>query len=657
MNVGRGTGANLYVACILRVLMTVAATVISLIMANMVSPVEARAEAEYVPGEIIVKLKGKSKSIQSQAFIGKAVSEKAMALKGSWSGLNMHHFSLKPGQSVEETIAQMKSDPEVEYAEPNYIVRRQSAGREGDAVTMSEVRGFATSGGGSGSSGSSSGGTEDGGQDVGKFAQTLAPIQMSDAWGTGTPGLAPSVVAVIDTGLDLTHDVFVNSSAIWTNGNEIPGNGIDDDGNGYIDDVYGWNFVTNTNSPMDDDGHGTHVSGIILGTTQDITAFPLAVAKIRIMPLKFLDSNGSGTTAGAIRAIYYAVNNGAKVLNNSWGGGGFSQSLLDAIAYAYDQKVVFVAAAGNASNNNDSSPTYPANYTVPNVISVAATSDLDGFASFSNYGSQTVHMGSPGVSIWSTFPGNMYGRSSGTSMATPFVSGLAAMMVRESPAMTGYQVKTLIFSGAQTLSSLSTKTITHSRLNLYNGIALAQSASVDASQPSYDANASQRAPASASAVEPPPGCGLVAKAIYDSTREGGGPSGPQRNVAFFALLLVLLAPVVLSVALRSRSGHNQRRHERYRIDSEVRVRMGDRELVGQVSSISLGGIQLNTDAWLENGGVVSMAIRSPDGRDEIQVEGRIVWSEEKKRYGVAFSNAEETTLASIAKWTQGLLKV
>ncbi len=594
---------------------------------------------EYVPGEIIVKLKSKSKSMQAQAFIGKAVSEKSMSLKGTWSGLNMHHFALKPGQSVESIVAELKADPEVEYAEPNYILKRQSAGFEGEPMAMSDVRAAASS-------------------DYSAFAQTNAPIQASQAWSAASSSATPPVVAVIDTGLDINHDVFVQSGSVWTNPGEIPNNGIDDDRNGYVDDVHGWNFVSNSAAMVDDDGHGTHVSGIVLGATQDITAIPLEPAKIRIMPLKFLDGNGSGSTSDAVKAIYYAVNNGAKVLSNSWGGGGFSNSLLDAIAYAYEKKVVFVAAAGNASSNNDSAPTYPANYAVPNLISVAATTDLDGLASFSNYGSRTVHMGSPGSSIWSTYPNDLYGRASGTSMATPFVSGLAALMVREAPTMNGYQVKQLIFNASVPVSSLSSKTVTKARLNIYNGLMSAKGASVDPSQPEFNA-ASIRAPSSladpgAGAIG---GCGLVTKMALDASGGGpGGLSGPQKNLAFFALMIVLISPVLLSVAMRQRSGKNQRRYTRYQIDSSVRVKFGDRELVGQVSTISLGGVQLNTDAWLEKGGIVKMSIQSPDGRDQIEVEGKVVWSEEQKRYGVAFANANDTVMSAINRWSQTLLK-
>lgn len=596
----------------------------------------AQETREYVPGEVIVKLKGKSKSLSARAFVGKAVTEKSMTLKGSWSGLNLHHFSLKAGQSVEAMVEELNQDPEVEYAEPNYIVRSQSLGSpEGPILTMSEVK-IASEG------------------TLGSTTQTSAPIDLWNAWAEMSADKEAPIVAVIDTGIDLNHDVFVESGAIWTNPGEIPDNGIDDDGNGYIDDVHGWNFVTNTPNPTDDEGHGTHVAGIVLGTTQDLMADPLAEAKIRIMPIKFLDNSGSGSTSAAIQAIYYAVNNGAKVLSNSWGGGGYSNALLDAIAYSYEKGRIFVAAAGNSANDNDRRPTYPANYGVPNVISIAATSDLDALAGFSNYGAQTVHMGAPGVRILSTYPGNTFTRLSGTSMATPFVSGLAALMVREQPEMNGYQVRNIIFQGAEPISSLVQKTYTQSRLNVYHALAAAKSATVDSTLPAYDL-ASLRAPSSASSSSADMGgCGVV-KAMRDANN-GNGLSGPQKNLAFFALLLIIIAPVLLSVALRQRSGKGRRRYTRYQIASSVRVQVGDRELVGQVSTISLGGVQLNTDAWLEKGGIVKMSIRSPDGRDEIEVEGKIVWSEEHKRYGVAFSNAEESALSAISRWTQSLLK-
>lgn len=595
---------------------------------------------EYVPGEIIIKLKGSAKTLKSQAFIGKSVSEKSMTLKGSWSGLNMHHFKLASDAEMQQTLNDLKNDPDVEYAEPNFILRAPGKAGAEASMTLNEARG-----------------TPGASSSVGALSQTNAPIQLSNAWSATSSGRTPPIVAVIDTGVDYNHEIFRDSGAIWTNPGEVAGNGVDDDGNGFVDDVHGWNFVANTNNPMDDDNHGTHVAGIVLGTTQDILAYPMAPAKIRIMALKFLDANGVGTTSDAVKCIYYAVNNGARVLNNSWGGGGYSNSLVDAVAFAYSHRVVFVAAAGNSSLNNDVSPTYPASYSVPGIISVAATTDTDGLASYSNYGLSTVHMGSPGSGIWSSLPNQTYGRSSGTSMATPFVSGLAALMVRENSGLSAYQVKQLIFSGAQQVASLQSKTVTKSRLNAFNSVVSAKSTAPDSEQPSF--TVASRAPANEEAAVG--GCGLVKALVQDAA----GPSGPSRNVAFFGLLLLFAAPILIAYSLRQKTGKSRRRYPRYQIASEVKLRVGERELTGSVCSISMGGVSLATDmshdsgtpeAWLENGGVVSMTIKSPDGREEIQVAGKVVWSEEKKRYGVAFQGADSSVLNSIGRWTAGLLK-
>ncbi len=592
----------------------------------------AAQDLDYVPGEVIVKLRGGQGASGAQRFMGKAVSAGGLKLQRSWAGINMHKFSVRadaPPKDVLAIVQELQGDPDVEFAEPNYYVRSQSTGVERE-ISAQEFEA-------TGSSGS--------------MSQTSAHIEAESAWTIMSPNAPVVTVAIIDTGIDYNHRVFAASGAIWTNPNEVPGNGIDDDRNGYVDDVRGWNFVANTASPMDDDGHGTHVAGIVLGVTQNIRANPISTAKIRLMPLKFLDSKGVGTTSDAIEAIYYAANNGAQVLNNSWGGGGFSQALIDAINYAYSRKAVFVAAAGNSSSNNDASPTYPANYAFPNLISVAATNDWDGLAGFSNFGKFTVHVGSPGVSILSTLPNDTFGYANGTSMATPFVAGVAALMLREAPAMNGYQIKNLILGGIDNASSLANKVATSGRLNVHSSVERAKATSPDPYMPAYDpaSNGASRAPAQAKTAA---GCGLVGKAILD----GGGGQGPMRMIAFFGLLAALMAPILLSVYLRRKDGKNNRRHERYQIDSRVRVRFGDRELVGQVSSISLGGVQLNTDAWLEQGGVVTMQIASPDGKDVISVEGRVVWSEEQKRYGVAFQNAEDGALAAISRWTQSLLR-
>ena len=609
---------------------------VSLIFASITTTAVAQVTTEAVPGEIIVKLKGSGKSMKSQAFLGKAVSEGGLAHKGSWTGLNMHHFKVNDSRSVDAVIDQMRADPDVEYVEPNYILRRPDDTEDGETVSMAEVRAAANS---SSSVSASS------------FTQSNAPVQFPQAWQAASVSGTTIVVAVVDTGVDYNHAVFADSSAMWSNTREIANNGVDDDGNGFVDDIRGWNFAYNNNNPMDDDGHGTHVAGIVLGATQNISAYPMTPARIRIMPLKFLDANGMGTTSDAVKAIYYAVNNGAKVINNSWGGGGYSNSLVEALNYAYNNKVVLVAAAGNSANNNDQSPTYPASYSIPGLISVAATTDADNLASFSNFGASTVHVGAPGSSIYSTYPYNSYGRSSGTSMATPFIAGLAALILRENPNLSAFQVRELVFSGAVPVASLTSKTTTQSRMNAYNSVQAAKSAVASNSQPSSQASA-QRAPAAEAAA---PGCGLVKAMRGDFGGPGSGDGFKQ--LSFFAVLALMIAPVLIALRLRQRNSETyRRRFPRYQMTSEVKLCVGDRELVGNVSSISMGGAQVNTDAWLDNGGVVAMVIKSPDGQEQITVSGKVVWSEEKKRYGVAFQDADTSSLNSIARWTKSLMK-
>lgn len=283
---------------------------------------------EYVPGEVIVKFK--KEQAGSANFSSKAIGL-SVNLKKSWNLLNTHHFQAKAGQqNVEQLVQQLRADPNVEYAEPNYLFKKQSVGLDSNKFSKSEAMNSISA------SGVTSFSTP-------TYYQSDAAIQVEEAWNILAPtsSVVP-VVAVIDTGLDYNHEIFVDSNAVWRNTDEIASNGIDDDHNGYIDDVRGWNFVANNNNPMDDEDHGTHVSGIILGVTQDIFAVTLSPAKIKIMPLKFLDSTGSGATSDAIEAIYYAIENGASVINASWGGGSYSAALLDAIVEAYSNGVTFV---------------------------------------------------------------------------------------------------------------------------------------------------------------------------------------------------------------------------------------------------------------------------------------------------------------------------
>lgn len=592
---------------------------------------------DYVPGELIVKLKTPAGSEAAFAFMGKAHSEKEMTLRGAYGKLNIYHFGLKKGQKVEDAVAELRQDPNVEYVEPNYILRKVQQPGAIQALTEAEMQQVAQA-----DALWSSGGVDIGLQ---QFYQAQQSVSAQAA--------AKPIIAVIDTGLDLNHPVFTDTSAVWTNTDEIAANGVDDDGNGYVDDLHGWNFVDNTASIYDDDGHGTHVSGIILNVDQDITANPRHAARIAIMPLKFLDGNGVGSTSNAIRAIYYAAQNGAVVLNNSWGGPSYSGALHEAMAYAYNQGLSIIAAAGNSSGNNDSAPMYPASLDIPSLISVAAITGASQLASFSNYGRNTVHLGSPGVMIYSTLPGG-WGSASGTSMAAPYVAGVAIQMKVESPGMLGYQIRSIIFNQATPTSNLVGKVYTEGKLDAADSINYAQSASVDSAQPAYFGAYSQNRELASSISGG--GCGMVHK-LYQSSRDRFGDGPPTQGLQTWYVLLVvalLAAPLIISQYLRRQAPENRRRYERFRFNSEVTVQIGDRELIGSVSSISLGGVQLNTEAMLEKGGMVKMQISSPDGKESIAVEGKVVWSEARKAYGVAFNNAPHTALYRISQWTKSL---
>lgn len=296
----------------------------------------------------------------------------------------------------------------------------------------------------------------------------LAAIDATNAWGI-TTGSSSVVVAVIDTGVDYTHvDLAAN---MWTNSGEIAGNGIDDDGDGFIDDVYGYNFFSDTGDAKDDNGHGTHVAGTIGAVGNNGTGVTGVNWSVSIMSLKFMSSNGSGYLSDAIEAMNYAtmmrttygVN--VRVANCSWGGSSFSSAMETAIQAANDAGILVVVAAGNSSSNNDATAQYPANY--DNVISVAASTKTNTLASFSNYGSTTVDIAAPGVSIYSTVLNNSYAYYSGTSMAAPQVSAVAALCWAANPDATVAEVRAAILNGVTKVSSLSGKVASGGVLDAY----------------------------------------------------------------------------------------------------------------------------------------------------------------------------------------------
>lgn len=337
-------------------------------------------------------------------------------------------------ESVLDVIKKLKDEPNVAFVEPDYIIQAT------DTVPNDP-----------------------------SYSKLYAPAKISapKAWDTFT-GAKNVVVGVIDSGVNYNHPDLAGN--IWVNPGEIAGNGIDDDKNGYIDDVYGWNFVSNNNKPLDDNGHGTHVAGTIGAVGNNGVGVVGVTWNTQIASLKFLDANGSGYTSNAILAINYAAAKGFDILNNSWGGGSYSQSLKNAID-AYNG--VFVAAAGNEGNNNDSRPSYPASYTSSNIIAVAATTNTDALASYSNYGKTSVDLGAPGSSIYSTYLSS-YSTLSGTSMATPQVAGAAALLKSYKPSLSASQVRNLILNNVDSVSSLKNKTVTGGRLNVAKALSAAK---------------------------------------------------------------------------------------------------------------------------------------------------------------------------------------
>jgi thermitase len=410
---------------------------------------------EQVPGELIVKFKeGKAK-----AFL----QNKRSAFKNSKS-LNIaagefYKLTIDSKADLAQTIKSLNEDPMIEYAEPNFIY---SVGEyEVDAPTdpkFNVLWGLKNTGNNEpDKNGNLSGAAGIAGADV-------AALQ---AWDV-TKGSRSIKIAVIDTGIDYNHPDLKNNIAVnlaEKNGTQ----GVDDDNNGYVDDVYGYDFANNDGDPMDGHSHGTHCSGTIAGDHNNIGVSGV-MAEASMVAVKFLGDNGSGSTEGAIRAIDYATKRGVDIMSNSWGGGGYSQALEDVIKKANDAGIVFVAAAGNDSANNDTTPHYPSSYSVPNVISVAAHQIDDTLASFSCYGKRSVHVAAPGKNIMSTINNNAYAVYSGTSMATPHVSGLVGLLLAHEPSLTPAEVTKRLMESSVPVRAYRAKTISGGRVNAYNAL-------------------------------------------------------------------------------------------------------------------------------------------------------------------------------------------
>lgn len=300
------------------------------------------------------------------------------------------------------------------------------------------------------------------GQDGGK---KRADVDALKAW-LKTQGSTEVVVAVLDSGVDYTHKDLVSN--MWIRPENVPQ--YTDDELGTFNDLHGFDANTDAADPMDDNGHGTHCAGIIGAEGNNNEGIAGINWNVRVMPLKFMGRGGFGTTANAIEAINYAIDRKQKgvnvrVINASWGSTSKSKALEDAIRAAGEQGILFVAAAGNATTDNDKRPHYPSNYNLPNVVSVAAMDRNDVLASFSNYGAKTVHIAAPGKDILSTWLGDGYREASGTSMASPYVAGVAALILASEPNLSVEKLRERLLASVDKVDSLAGRVENGGRLN------------------------------------------------------------------------------------------------------------------------------------------------------------------------------------------------
>lgn len=402
----------------------------------------------YRPGELLVKFKNDASASAANAQVSRIQR----------SG-RLEHIRLAAGMDVEGMRRWYERQANVEYAEPNYIVRKAATPNDSYFGLQWALL----------NSGQSINGTS---------GTVNADINANTAWNRHT-GNGSVVVAVLDTGIDYLHpDLAAN---IWRNLGEIAGDGIDNDGNGKIDDIRGWNFVRNNAYPMDDDedgGHGSHVAGIIGATGNNANGISGINWNVKLMPLKVLDAEGLGNLADIIAAMDYAIVKGAKIINASYAfecGDSPSASERDAIDRARAFGVLVVLAAGNSGCDNDAKPTYPASHALNNIISVGASDQFDRRAQFargaflnaaSSYGANSVHLFAPGKAILSTLRLNDYGYQSGTSMSSPHVAGAAALLKSYRPALNMFQVREILLKTASPKVALAGLAVTEGRLDI-----------------------------------------------------------------------------------------------------------------------------------------------------------------------------------------------
>ena len=410
---------------------TCALTLVSLISFSAISS-HATVEAEAVPGEFIVKMKGSFRTQDLGSLLNSNV-------KSTMPENNLVVVKRSMIERSEFAIKELQNNDMVEYAEPNYIYRISKTPNDPFFNNL--------------------------------WGMKAIGVDAEKAWDI-TTGSATTVLAVIDTGIDYDHPDLKDN--MWKNDAEAQGQaGVDDDGNGIVDDIYGANFVVAnkpTGDPKDDHSHGTHCAGTIGARGDDGVGVVGVTWNVRLMAIKFLSKDGGGTLESAVKSIDYATKMGAKISSNSWGGGGESQALKEAIQRANKAGSLFVAAAGNNSSNNDTTANFPSNYPVANVLAVAAVDNKGLLASFSNYGKKMVHVAAPGVDVYSTVLSGAYGSKSGTSMATPHVSGIAALVASNEPNLTILEIKERIIKTSRPLASVKNKVASGGMASAYTSL-------------------------------------------------------------------------------------------------------------------------------------------------------------------------------------------
>jgi subtilisin family serine protease len=428
---------------------------------------------KYKADEILIQFKAGATGLEmvsARNSVGALTKKQLRRAERAAAKGELELARIQSGLSVEDAVRIVREHPAVAFAEPNWIVQHQAASTD-TYYTNGNLWGM--------------------------YGDATAPAnaygsQAGEAWARGSVGSSSVYVGIIDEGIDYEHvDLGAN---MWTNPYD-PADGVDNDGNGYVDDVRGWDFFQDNNSVYDGarpsdyetDAHGTHVAGTI-GALSNGRGVVGVNWNVTMISGKFLGPDG-GTIADAVAAVNYFVDLKTRhglnlvAINNSWGGGGYSQALHDAIIRAAKANILFTAAAGNGNlagigQNNDRTPSYPSNYNTTQgtstesaasydaVIAVAALTSTGALAKYSNYGLTTVDIGAPGSAVWSTTPNNTLTRLDGTSMATPHVTGGIALYASTHPGATPQELRSAVLTTGVTTSSLVNKTVTGRRLNV-----------------------------------------------------------------------------------------------------------------------------------------------------------------------------------------------